>query len=146
MLISMKLLRETVSFDYTAEELSKEFSLLGLEVESIERLHHKFRNIVTAKVENITQVKDTKLFKLDAFVKNEKFQIITAATNLHNGDIVPLALPHSTLANGVEIQPKEFKGVLSNGMLCSYLTICFQTHHTVTTMISRYEKIRLSSV
>ncbi len=120
MLVSMRLLKEIIPFDYTAEELSVEFSLLGLEVEGIEKYHHKFSNIVTAKVKDIERITGTKLFSLKAVTDKDVFQVVTAATNLSDGDIVPLALPNSILADGTKITSKTFKGHISNGMLCSY--------------------------
>ena len=120
MLISMRLLKEIIPFDYTADELAKEFSLLGLEVEGIEKIQHRFKNIITAKVNDLSMVEGTKLFKLNAVTGSEKFSVVTRATNLRNGDVVPFAVPNSILANGAKIIPRDFKGIVSNGMLCSY--------------------------
>ena len=120
MLVSMRLLKEIIPFEYTAKDLGDELSLLGLEVEGIENTKHKFENIITAKVSGLARIEGTKLFQLRAFTGNNKFQIVTAATNLHDGDVVPLSVPHSILADGTEILPRKLQGVLSNGMLCSY--------------------------
>src|SRR5690606_14790322 len=43
----------------------------------------------------------------------------TAATNLKAGDKVPIALPGAALPDGKVIQPAEFQGIVSQGMLCS---------------------------
>ena len=122
MLISMKLLRETIPFEYTSEELANELTLLGLEVEEIVKVKHDFENIVTARVENLEKIPESKLFKLLADTGKEKLQVVTAATNLHNGDIVPLALPHSKISGGRKIETRFFDKVKLNsyGMLCSY--------------------------
>ena len=122
MLISMKLLRETIPFEDTSEELANELTLLGLEVEDIVKVKHDFENIVTARVENLEKIPESKLFKLLADTGKEKLQVITAATNLHNGDIVPLALPDSRIFGGRKIETRFFDKVKLNsyGMLCSY--------------------------
>ncbi len=122
MLISMKLLRETIPFEYTSEELANELTLLGLEVEEVVKIKHDFENIVTARVENLEKIPGSKLFKLLANTGKEKLQVITAATNLNNGDIVPLALPNSKISGGRKIETRFFDKVKLNsyGMLCSY--------------------------
>ncbi|GBF51070.1 phenylalanyl-tRNA synthetase subunit beta [Leptospira ryugenii] len=48
----------------------------------------------------------------------QNYQIVTAATNINVGDIVPLALPGTKL-EGKEILSSELRGVLSQGMYCS---------------------------
>ncbi len=120
MLISMKLLREILPFDYTAEELAEKFTLLGLEVEEIIKTGKRFDKVITVRVENLSHIEGTKLFELDAFTGEKNFHVITAATNLKNGDIVPFVIPHGRIANGTEIVSRNFNGKVSEGMLCSY--------------------------
>jgi phenylalanyl-tRNA synthetase beta chain len=122
MLVSLKLLKEVIPFEYTAEELAGELTLLGLEVEEIVRKKHDFENVVTARVEELVKIPDTKLFKLFANTGSDRLQIVTAASNLKDGDIVPLALPQSRIAGSVRIEPRTFKkaNITSYGMLCSY--------------------------
>ena len=49
----------------------------------------------------------------------ENIQIVTAATNMKEQDIVPVALHKSILADGSEIKKGKLRGVVSNGMFCS---------------------------
>lgn len=122
MLISTRLLRETIPFEYTTEELANELTLLGLEVEDIVKVKHDFENIVTARVKNLDKISQSNLFKLLADTGKEQFQVLTAATNLHEGDVVPLALPGSRVTGGKKIETRFFDKVnlKSYGMLCSY--------------------------
>ena len=46
-------------------------------------------------------------------------QIVTGASNVHEGDWVPAALNGSTLPGGVKIKKGKLRGVESYGMLCS---------------------------
>jgi phenylalanyl-tRNA synthetase beta chain len=46
-------------------------------------------------------------------------KIVTAATNVRPGQVVPVALAGAVLADGKVIQPTDFRGVASEGMLCS---------------------------
>jgi len=120
MLTSIKMLRSIIQFDYTPEELGDKLSMMGLEVEGITRVRHRFDGIITGKVETIHHIADTKLNKAIINMDNENVQIITAASNLKNGDIVSVALSHSKVASGADIVKKDFKGIASSGMLCSY--------------------------
>ncbi len=120
MLVSVKLLKEILPFDYTPEKLAEEFTLLGLEVEEVVKTEHKFDKVVTARVENLSRIPDTKLFELMANTGDESFEIVTAATNLKNGDIVPLVLTGGRISDGTVISDRKFKDKISQGMLCSY--------------------------
>jgi phenylalanyl-tRNA synthetase beta chain len=120
MLTSIKMLKSIIQFDYTPEELGDELSMMGLEVEGITQVRHRFDGIMTGKVKTIRRIVDTKLSKAIINVGNENVQIVTAASNLKSGDIVPVALPHSKIVSGADVLKKDFKGIASDGMLCSY--------------------------
>jgi phenylalanyl-tRNA synthetase beta chain len=51
-------------------------------------------------------------------IPNE-IQIVTGASNVNVGDLVPAALHGSTLPTGVKIKKTKMRGVESHGMLCS---------------------------
>ena len=51
--------------------------------------------------------------------QQEPVQIVTGASNVHVGDMVPAALHKSQLPNGVKITKGKLRGVMSNGMMCS---------------------------
>ena len=51
--------------------------------------------------------------------KDEPVQIVTGAWNIHEGDLVPVALHKSTLPGGKKIEKGKLRGEVSNGMLCS---------------------------
>ncbi len=46
-------------------------------------------------------------------------QIVTGATNVREGDFIPVALHGSTLPDGTRIKRGKLRGIESNGMLCS---------------------------
>ena len=48
-----------------------------------------------------------------------KTEIVTHATNMKTGDLVPLALVGAHLPNGAEIKSGNLRGVESNGMFCA---------------------------
>lgn len=132
MIISYKLVKDAFDVDYTPQELSDKLTSIGIEVEGIREIKHNFKHIITGKIENIELIPDTKLFKSIINTGKEKLQIITAATNLKTGNIIPAALPGGSLADGTVIKKifwqaikniKDFKSFKSNGMLCSYLEL-----------------------
>jgi phenylalanyl-tRNA synthetase beta chain len=123
MIISYKLLKDSFGCDYTPQELSDKLTSIGIEVEGIREIKHNFKHIITGRIERIELILDTKLFKSIINTGKEKLQIITAATNIKTGDIVPIALPGSSLADGTVIKKKDFKSFKSDGMLCSYLEL-----------------------
>lgn len=51
--------------------------------------------------------------------ENEPIQIVTGATNVFPGAVVPVAKDKSVLPGGKEIRKGKLRGVVSNGMLCS---------------------------
>ncbi|MDU2110806.1 MAG: phenylalanine--tRNA ligase subunit beta, partial [Peptoniphilus lacydonensis] len=53
-------------------------------------------------------------------------QIVTGASNVFEGAIVPVALHGSTLAGDVKIKKGKLRGVESNGMLCSLEELGFE--------------------
>ncbi|WP_061218705.1 phenylalanine--tRNA ligase subunit beta [Leptospira weilii] len=59
-----------------------------------------------------------KLQIAEVFDGNSKSQIVTGATNVKAGDLVPLAVPGAKLGDR-EILESELRGVKSSGMLCS---------------------------
>ncbi|HYE10466.1 MAG TPA: phenylalanine--tRNA ligase subunit beta, partial [Patescibacteria group bacterium] len=52
-------------------------------------------------------------------VGSETIQIVTGATNIKEGDYIPVAQNGSSLPGGVKIKKGKLRGIESNGMLCS---------------------------
>ena len=59
-------------------------------------------------------------------VGDEILQIVTGASNVFEGAIVPVALHGSTLAGDVKIKKGKLRGVESNGMFCSLEELGFE--------------------
>jgi phenylalanyl-tRNA synthetase beta chain len=125
MKITLNWLREYVQFDWAAEELAERLTMLGLEVERMEKLGGEFQGIVVAQV--ITRDKHPNADKLSLCRVNDghgERQIVCGAQNFKAGDKVPLILPGSTLPvqagqAPVTIKVGKIRGVESQGMLCS---------------------------
>ncbi len=114
-------LKSYVDIDCSAEELKAKLFSCGFEVEEMVYVAKHIDKIVTCKILEIEKhpnANKLSVTKVDAG-KYGTLQIITAATNIAVGDVVPVALDGSTLSNGEHIYNGELRGLPSYGMFCS---------------------------
>lgn len=117
---SIKWLKEYVEFDQTPEVLADMLTMAGIPVEGIVYLGKDIEKIVTGKIVEIEKHPNaTKLSICKLDVGTEKLIIVTGATNVCVGNVVPVALVGAKLPTGLEIKASELRGVMSYGMLCS---------------------------
>lgn len=119
--LSMKWLKEYVDIDASPREFAEAMTMSGSKVEGYEVEGEEIKNVVVGKVLKVERHPDAdKLVVCSVDVgKGEPVQIVTGATNVTAGVIVPVALDGSTLPNGVKIKKGKLRGVESCGMLCS---------------------------
>ena len=120
MLAPLSWLKEYVDIDVTPEELEKKLFDCGFEVEQIIPYGDKIDKVVTCKIKEITQhpnAERLRVCQVDAG-KYGVLQIITNATNVAVGDIVPVAVDGATLATGDKIFNGKLRGEPSYGMFC----------------------------
>ncbi len=114
-------LKDYVDIDCSAEELKDKLFSCGFEVEDMIYVAKHINRIVTCKILKIEKHPNADKLSVTQ-VDAGKFgilQIITAATNIFEGAIVPVALDDSTLFNGEKIKTGELRGLPSYGMFCS---------------------------
>ncbi len=125
MKVTLNWLREYVDFDWSAEQLAERLTMLGIEVEGVEKKSGEFENVVVAQI--LASDKHPNADKLSvcrvADGSGER-QIVCGAKNYKVGDKVPLALPGCTLPTApgeppFTIKISKMRGVESQGMLCS---------------------------
>lgn len=113
-------LKDYVDVNIDAKELGDRLTLSGSALEEVITQGDVIKNIVTGKITEITQHPDADKLKVcQVDIGKETIQIVTAATNMKEQDIVPVALHKSILADGSEIKKGKLRGVVSNGMFCS---------------------------
>ena len=114
-------LKDYVDIDCTAEELKDKLFSCGFEVEDMEYVAKHIDRIVTCKILSIDKHPNADKLSVTQVDAGEYgiLQIITAATNIFVGAIVPVALDNSTLANGEKIRTGDLRGLTSYGMFCS---------------------------
>lgn len=114
-------LNDYVDINVNATELGDLLTLTGSALEGIIVQGDLINRVVTCKFNSIEKHPDAE--KLNVCLvdigEDEELQIVTAATNMKVGDIVPVALHKSTLADGTEIKKGKLRGIVSNGMFCS---------------------------
>jgi phenylalanyl-tRNA synthetase beta chain len=95
-------------------------TMAGLEVEEAISTGEGFEKIIVAEIDSIQKHPNAdRLLLVEARTSEERFSIVCGATNIREGQRVPLALIGARLPNGVEIKKSKIRGVPSEGMLCS---------------------------
>jgi phenylalanyl-tRNA synthetase beta chain len=113
-------LKDYVNFDEAPEVLGDRLTMAGIPVEGIERPCEGLRNIVTGLIRSVDPHPNAERLSICHIDLGDKsVKIVTAATNVRAGQIVPVALSGAVLADGKTIEAADFRGVLSEGMLCS---------------------------
>lgn len=119
--LSIKWLNEFVDVNMPPREFSEAMTMSGSKVEGWEIEGEKIKNVVVGKILKIERHPDAdKLVVCQVDIgEGEPVQIVTGASNLVEGDIIPVAKDNSVLPDGKKIKKGKLRGVLSNGMLCS---------------------------
>ena len=121
MQVSIKWLKDYVDIDETPEEIADRLTMAGIPVERIVRADEGLEKVVTGRIEKITPHPDSDhLLVCQLNIgKEELIQIVTGASNVREGHIVPTAMVGSVLPDGKKISKGKLRGIPSNGMMCS---------------------------
>ena len=119
--LSMRWLKEFVPVNMEPRAFSEAVTMSGSKVEGWEIEGAEIDKVVVGQVLSIAKHENSDhlvICQVDVG-SGSPLQIVTGASNLHPGDIVPVALDGSTLPGGKKIKKGKLRGVESNGMLCS---------------------------
>jgi len=95
-------------------------SMSGSNVEGVEVLGEGIQGVVVGRILKIESHPDAdKLVVTQVDIGKEVIQVVTGATNISEDDLVPVALPGASLADGLKIKKGKLRGIASNGMMCS---------------------------
>jgi phenylalanyl-tRNA synthetase beta chain len=120
MQVSLKWLRDYLDVDLSPEELAERLTMAGLEVDSLCRIESAFTGIKVARIVSLhPHPQADKLSLCEVTTGEATFPVVCGATNIHVGDIVPLAGVGATLPGGDVIRSAKIRGERSEGMLCS---------------------------
>jgi phenylalanyl-tRNA synthetase beta chain len=126
MKVTLNWLKQYVDFNWSPEELTKRLTMLGLEVEGVQKISGAFEGIVVAQILTRDPVPGSD--KLSVCKVNDgkgERTIICGAQNHKPGDKVPLILPNFALPmkpgdkETFVIKERKVFGITSQGMMCS---------------------------
>ena len=131
--LSRKWLTEFVDLPLSScddRSFAEAMTVSGSKVEVTEDLSAHLKNVVVGRVLTMERHPDSDhmwVLSLDVG-RAAPVQIVTGAWNVHEGDLVPVALDGALLPTGAEIRSGSLRGVRSEGMLCSLKELDLSTH------------------
>ena len=128
--LSKNWLSDFVDIDISPKDFADGMTMSGSKVETFIAYADQIKNVVVGKILEIKEHPNAqKLVICIVEVGAEKpLQIVTGASNVNKGDLVPVALDGSTLYGGVQIKKGKLRGEVSEGMLCSLGELGLNTH------------------
>ncbi len=126
MKVTLNWLKQYVDFNWSVEETVERLTMLGLEVEGVQKISGAFEGIVVAQILTRDPVPGSE--KLSVCKVNDgkgERTIICGAQNHKPGDKVPLILPNFALPlkpsdkEPFVIKERKVFGITSQGMMCS---------------------------
>ncbi|OYY54288.1 MAG: hypothetical protein B7Y53_06480 [Halothiobacillus sp. 28-55-5] len=113
-------LREWINPPVDTPQLGHRLTMIGLEVDAIERAAPAFSGVVVALVLSVEPHPEADKLKITRVSDGtSEFQIVCGAPNVTTGIRVPLATLGAQLPDGLVIKSAQLRGVASEGMLCS---------------------------
>ena len=125
MKITYNWLKEYVDFDWSPDDLSERLTMLGVEVEGVEKVGGAFEGIVVGQVITRDQHPNADRLTLCKVTDGEnERQIVCGATNFEAGDKVALATPGTSMPvlegeKPFVLKAGKIRGEKSEGMMCS---------------------------
>jgi len=117
---SISWLQKYVDIQTDIPALINTLTMLGLEVEGVERPYAFLDSVKVAQIESISPHPSAdRLRCCKVNTGSEILSIVCGAPNAKEGMVVPLATIGTTMPNGVLIAATHLRGEPSNGMLCS---------------------------
>jgi phenylalanyl-tRNA synthetase beta chain len=130
-------LREYVPIELPLDEFATKLSIAAAEIEGIERIGvtetdgnlERFRVGRVLEAEKHPNADRLQLCSVDVG-EGEPRQIVCGAWNFGPGATVGVALPGAVLPNGLELEQREVRGQLSDGMILAEDEVGLGTDHT----------------
>jgi phenylalanyl-tRNA synthetase beta chain len=124
MKVSLNWLKDYIEIRIGLYELIDLLTMAGLEVEEAISMGGGLEKVVVAEIRSIRKHPNAdRLSLVEVKTHQETFSIVCGATNIREGQKVPLALIGARLPNGIEIKKSKIRGISSEGMLCSEIEL-----------------------
>ena len=122
MLISLDWINSFVKLpDLDADDLANSFTMTTAEVEEVKTTNDHLKHIKVAEIKSLRKHPEADKLNLVTFDFGGKQtkEVVCGAPNVRVGLKIPYAPLGTTLPNGLTLEPKKIRGILSEGMLCS---------------------------
>jgi phenylalanyl-tRNA synthetase beta chain len=122
MLISLNWIKDFVQIPaLPPKELGSMFTLATAEVEDVKILGEALKPILCVEIKSLKPHPEADKLNLVTFDhgNGQLKEVVCGAPNVKVGLKVPYAPIGTTLPNGMTLEPKKIRGILSDGMLCS---------------------------
>ena len=122
MLISLNWIKDFVEIPtMSPKELGSLFTLATAEVEDVIVKGEALKPILCVEIKSLKPHPDSDKLNLVTFDygQGKLKEVVCGAPNVRPGLKVPYAPIGTTLPNGMTLEPKKIRGILSDGMLCS---------------------------
>ena len=121
MKVPLSWLKDYVDIKVSAEEFARAMTMSGSKVEGIETKGKDISGVVAGRILSLEKHPNADRLQMSRVdVGNGVVvRIVTGARNVKEGDVVPIALDGAMLAGGKTIRKTLFRGVESEGMMCS---------------------------
>ena len=117
---SLKWLNDYVDVSLPAEELGERLTRIGIPVENVTMPDERMLKLITVEVRTVAKHPEAdKLQVATIWDGIAEHQLITGAKNIQAGQKLYWAPPGTELPNGQKIEKAMFRGLESEGMLCS---------------------------
>ena len=135
MKISLKWLKDYITYSTSISDLANKLTMAGLEVGEITSIGESWKNISIARVTGISPHPNADRLRLATVdLGNRESTVVCGAPNLHIGDMVAFAGVGTTLIDAhsgdtVTLKPAKIRGVVSEGMICSEKELGISENH-----------------
>jgi phenylalanyl-tRNA synthetase beta chain len=121
MLVSFNWLKEFVSVNEAPAVLADMLTMAGVEVEAMEDVRPDFEGVTVGHILKVLPHPNAdKLVLCDVDVgEASPLRIVCGATNVKEGDKVPVAVVGARLVEGLRVKKSRIRGEASEGMMCS---------------------------
>ncbi len=128
------------------KDLSDRLTMRGIPVAAVRRSSLGLERVVVGKIEKIEKHPDAERLQIARVLvssdPNETpVQIVCGASNIAEGDFVPVALPGAILPGDIQIKASAIRGVESHGMICSGKELALSSDSEGILQLSKHSTI-----
>ncbi len=148
MKVPLSWLKEFIELPFSPSEIGDTLTQLGIEVEQISPSKVDFSGVISARILDCAPHPDEgRLSIVRVTDGREEYQVVCGASNCSKGSTVALATVGAQLLNKkgeiVTIKKEKYRGIFSEGMLCSSEELGFLSDPSDRTIVEFSEKIPL---